>query len=184
MSALPEGELPLEASFRTSARPRCAGRDAGSRDAQAGSEGGSSAAGKGLWIKCDGCGEIVYKQDVEKNLEVCPKCDEHFPLPVRRRLELVLDPGSFAEHDIGLESTDPLQFSDSKRYRERIKASQKSANEGEAFISGIGRIAGRDVSIGAFHFGFMGGSMGSVVGEKVTRIFERGTDRRISRILV
>src|SRR5436853_593808 len=138
---------------------------------------------EGLWIKCDGCGEIVYKQDVEKNLEVCPKCDEHFPLPVRRRLELVLDPGSFAEHDIGLESTDPLQFSDSKRYRERIKASQKSANEGEASISGIGRIAGREVSIGAFHFGFLGGSMGSVVGEKVTRIFERATERRIPAIV-
>src|SRR5205807_720155 len=138
---------------------------------------------EGLWIKCDGCGEIIYKQDVEKNLEVCPKCDEHFPLPVRRRLELVLDPGSFAEHDIGLESTDPLQFSDSKRYRERIKASQKSANEGEAFISGIGRIAGREVSIGAFHFGFMGGSMGSVVGEKVTRVFERATDRRLPAII-
>jgi len=138
---------------------------------------------EGLWIKCDGCGEIIYKQDVEKNLEVCPKCDEHFPLPVRKRLELVLDAGSFAEHDIGLESTDPLQFSDSKRYRERIKASQKSANEGEAFISGIGRIAGREVSIGAFHFGFMGGSMGSVVGEKVTRVFERATDRRLPAII-
>src|SRR5438552_15361679 len=136
-----------------------------------------------LWTKCDGCGEVVCKQDVEKNLEVCPKCDEHFPLPVRRRLELVLDPGSFAEHDIGLESTDPLQFSDSKRYRERIKASQKSANEGEAFISGIGRIAGREISIGAFHFGFMGGSMGSVVGEKVTRVFERATDRRLPAII-
>jgi len=87
---------------------------------------------EGLWIKCDGCGEIIYKQDVEKNLEVCPKCDEHFPLPVRKRLELVLDPGTFVEHDIGLESTDPLQFSDSKKYKDRIKASQKSAAEGEA----------------------------------------------------
>ena len=138
---------------------------------------------EGLWIKCDGCGEIIYKQDVEKNLEVCPKCDEHFPLPVRKRLELVLDPGSFTEHDIGLESTDPLQFSDSKKYRDRIKASQKSAAEGEAFVSGIGRIAGREVSIGAFHFGFMGGSMGSVVGEKVTRVFERATERRLPAIV-
>src|SRR6476661_2636136 len=81
---------------------------------------------EGLWIKCDGCGEIIYKQDVEKNLEVCPKCDEHFPLPVRKRLELVLDPGTFTEHDVGLESTDPLQVTDSKKYRDRIKASQKS----------------------------------------------------------
>src|SRR6478735_7187990 len=66
---------------------------------------------EGLWIKCDGCGEIVYKAEVEKNLEVCPKCDEHFPLPVRKRLDLVLDAGSFVELDLGLESTDPLQFS-------------------------------------------------------------------------
>ena len=138
---------------------------------------------EGLWIKCDGCGEIVYKADVEKNLEVCPKCDEHFPLPVRRRLDLVLDPGSFVEHDKGLESTDPLQFSDSRKYKDRIRAAAKGAGETEAFVSGLGRLAGREVSIGAFHFGFMGGSMGSVVGEKVTRIFERATERRIPAII-
>src|SRR5438270_12118474 len=83
---------------------------------------------EGLWIKCDGCGEIVYKQDVGKNLEVYPKCDEHFPLPVRKRLELVLDPDSFARHDMGLESTGPLQFSDSARQRARISACQKTSN--------------------------------------------------------
>src|SRR3954453_11522780 len=138
---------------------------------------------EGLWIKCDGCGEIVYKQEVEKNLEVCPKCDEHFPLPVRKRLELVLDPGGFVEHDLGLESTDPLQFSDSKKYKDRIKATSRTSSETEAFVSGIGKLAGREVSIGAFHFGFMGGSMGSVVGEKVTRIFERATDRRVPAIV-
>src|SRR5690348_15356071 len=92
---------------------------------------------EGLWIKCHVCGEIIYKQDVEKNLEVGAKCDEDFPPPVRKRLELVLDPEAFDEHDVGLESTDPLQFSDSKKYRDRIKASQKSAAEGEALVSGI-----------------------------------------------
>ena len=138
---------------------------------------------EGLWIKCDGCGEIVYKQEVERNLEVCPKCGEHFPLPVRRRLDLVLDPGSFVEYDRGLESTDPLGFSDAKKYKERLKASAKTAGEEEAFVSGIGRLAGREVSIGAFHFAFLGGSMGSVVGEKVTRIFERATERRIPAIV-
>jgi acetyl-CoA carboxylase carboxyl transferase subunit beta len=138
---------------------------------------------EGLWIKCDGCGEIIYKADVEKNLEVCPKCDEHFPLPVRKRLDLVLDPGTFDECDIGLESTDPLQWTDTKRYRDRIKASARTATESEAFVSGLGRLAGREVSIGAFHFGFMGGSMGSVVGEKVTRIFERATERKIPAII-
>src|SRR5712692_5324775 len=147
---------------------------------------------EGLWIKCDQCGEIIYKQEVERNLEVCPKCGEHFELPVRRRLDLVLDPGSFdlvldpgsfVEHDRGLESTDPLQFTDSKKYRERIRAAARGAGETEAVVSGSGRLAGREVSIGAFHFGFMGGSMGSVVGEKVTRIFERATDRRIPAII-
>ncbi len=138
---------------------------------------------EGLWIKCDGCGEIVYKAEVEKNLEVCPKCDEHFPLPVRRRLDLVLDPGSFVEHDMGLESTDPLQFSDSKKYKDRIKATSRTSSETEAFVSGLGRLAGREVSIGAFHFGFMGGSMGSVVGEKVTRVFERATEKKIPAII-
>jgi acetyl-CoA carboxylase carboxyl transferase subunit beta len=138
---------------------------------------------EGMWIKCDGCGEIVYKQDVEKNQEVCPKCDEHFPLPVRRRLELVLDQGSFVEHDLGLETTDPLQFSDSKKYKDRVRSSARHGEASEAFVSGIGRIAGREVSVGAFHFGFMGGSMGSVVGEKVTRVFERGADRKIPCIV-
>src|SRR5258707_10816534 len=138
---------------------------------------------EGLWIKCDGCGETIYKADVEKNLEVCPKCDEHFPLPVRKRLDLVLDPGKSDECDIGLESTDPIQWTDSKRYRDRIKASAKSSNETEAFVSGLGRIAGREVSMGAFHFGFMGGSMGSVVGEKVTRVFERATEKKIPAII-
>ena len=105
---------------------------------------------EGLWIKCDECGEIIYKQEVERNLEVCPKCGEHFELPVRRRLDLVLDPGSFVEHDLGLESTDPLQFSDSRKYKDRIRAAAKGAGETEAFVSGLGRLAGREVSIGAF----------------------------------
>src|SRR3954468_17718089 len=138
---------------------------------------------EGLWIKCDGSGEIVYKAEVEKNLEVCPKCDEHFPLPVRKRLELVLDPESFVEHDLGLVSTDPLQFSDSKKYKDRIKATSRTSSETEAFVSGIGKLAGREVSVGAFHFVFMGGSMGSVVGEKVTRVFERATERKTPAII-
>jgi acetyl-CoA carboxylase carboxyl transferase subunit beta len=138
---------------------------------------------EGLWVKCEGCGEIVFKQDIEKNDETCPRCEHHYPLPVRRRLSLVLDPNSFQEHDLGLETTDPLQFTDAKKYKDRIKASARSAGESEAFISGLGRIAGREVSIGAFHFGFMGGSMGSVVGEKVTRVFERAAEREIPAVV-
>jgi acetyl-CoA carboxylase carboxyl transferase subunit beta len=138
---------------------------------------------EGLWLKCDGCGEIVFKGDVEKNLEVCPKCDHHFALPVRRRLELVLDTGTFTELDRGLESTDPLQFTDNKKYKDRLKAFARSGGEQEAFLSGVGRIAGHEVSIGCFNFGFLGGSMGSVVGEKVTRVFERAAELRVPAIV-
>src|SRR5438477_10262985 len=105
---------------------------------------------EGLWIKCDECGEIVYKQEVERNLEVCPRCGEHFELPVRRRLDLVLDPGTFVEHDRGLESTDPLQFTDSMRYKERIREAAKDGGENAAFVSGSARLAGCQVSFGSF----------------------------------
>ena len=138
---------------------------------------------EGLWIKCEGCEQVVYKLEVEKNLECCPKCQHHFPLPVRRRLDLVLDEGSFVEHDRELETTDPLQFADSKKYKDRVRASARSSGEPEAMVSGMGRLAGRELSVGCFHFGFLGGSMGSVVGEKVTRVFERATDRRVPAVV-
>jgi acetyl-CoA carboxylase carboxyl transferase subunit beta len=138
---------------------------------------------EGLWVKCDGCGEIVFKGDVEKNLEVCPKCDHHFPMSARRRLEIILDAGSFRELDRGLESTDPLGFSDSKKYKDRLKASARNAGEEESFLSGVGRIAGREVSVGCFEFGFLGGSMGSVAGEKVTRVFERATELKLPAVV-
>ena len=132
---------------------------------------------EGLWVKCEGCGEIVYRQDFDKALGVCPACGAHASLPARKRIELVVDPDSFEEFDRGLTSRDPLGFTDSKRYRDRIRASAKSTGERDAFVAGLGRIHGHLVSLGAFHFDFMGGSMGSVVGEKVTRVFERATDR-------
>jgi len=131
----------------------------------------------GLWSKCDGCSEIVYTQDLEKNWNVCPVCGHHGALPARRRLELVLDDGSFEEFDALLTSTDPLQFTDSRRYRDRIRSAVKAGGDRDAFISGLGLVEGQLVSLGVFNFGFMGGSMGSVVGEKVTRVFERAIDR-------
>ena len=138
---------------------------------------------EGLWIKCDGCEQTVYRQEVEKNLECCPKCGHHFPMQVRQRLDLVLDPGTFEEMDLGLESSDPLNFTDSKKYKDRLRVSGRTSGEPEAFLSGLGRLAGREISVGCFHFGFLGGSMGSVVGEKVTRVFERATERRIPAIV-
>jgi acetyl-CoA carboxylase carboxyl transferase subunit beta len=132
---------------------------------------------QGLWAKCEACGEIIYRQEIEKNLNVCPNCGHHMPFSARTRLQAVLDadPG-FEEFDKGLEPQDPLGFSDSKKYRDRLKSTRKLVGESDAFISGVGRIEGKQVSVGCFLFEFMGGSMGSVVGEKVTRVFERAVD--------
>lgn len=131
----------------------------------------------GLWCKCEGCGDILYKPDYEKAWNVC-HCGHHGTLPARRYLDLVLDEGSFEEHDQSLAPLDPLDFTDSKKYRDRARDSAKKLGEKDAFIAGMGRIEGRLVSIGTFNFAFMGGSMGSVVGEKVTRTFERAIENR------
>jgi acetyl-CoA carboxylase carboxyl transferase subunit beta len=138
---------------------------------------------EGLWAKCDDCGEILYRQEFEKNWNVCLVCGHHAVLPARRRLELILDEGSFEEMDRGLAPRDPLQFTDSKKYRDRAKSTYKAIGERDAFISGVGRIDGQTVSVGTFNFAFMGGSMGSVVGEKVTRVFERAIDRNCAAIV-
>jgi len=128
---------------------------------------------QGLWAKCEECDEIIYRQEIEKNLNVCPACGHHMAWPARSRLKELLDPGSFEEMDQALEPQDPLGFSDSKRYKDRLRSTRKSLGETDAFVSGLGRIEGKQVSVGCFVFEFMGGSMGSVVGEKVTRVFER-----------
>jgi acetyl-CoA carboxylase carboxyl transferase subunit beta len=143
----------------------------------------TAVEGEGLWNKCDGCGEIVYRQDWERNWNVCPSCGHHDPLPVKRRLEMVLDPGSFQELDADLAPQDPLGFSDQKRYRDRLKSTYKKTSLRDAFVSGVGAIDGRPVSLGSFAFEFMGGSMGSVVGEKVARVIDRAFERRIACIV-
>ena len=127
---------------------------------------------QGLWAKCESCDEIIYRQELEKNLNVCPHCDHHLPWTARARLTALLDPDSFEEFDKELEPQDPLGFKDTKAYKDRLKSTRKSLGENDAFISGVGRIDGHQVSVGCFVFEFMGGSMGSVVGEKVTRVFE------------
>jgi acetyl-CoA carboxylase carboxyl transferase subunit beta len=114
---------------------------------------------------------------------VCPKCEFHFAVPTRERVALTLDEDSFTEHDPHVESLDPLGFRDSKRYRDRIKSTTKSSGFTDAFIEGVGRIEGREVSVGFFAFEFMGGSMGSVVGEKVTRMLERAHEKRIPAVI-
>jgi acetyl-CoA carboxylase carboxyl transferase subunit beta len=137
----------------------------------------------GVFTKCPGCRAALLTADLEKNDNVCPQCEHHFPLPTARRLELVLDPGSFVEADASIESVDPLGFTDSKRYSERLRGAKRTAGAGDAVRAGAGRIEGQPVEVGAFVFEFMGGSMGSVVGEKVTRVFERALERRTPAIV-
>ena len=140
--------------------------------------GGSKAMSRmeGLWLKCEGCEEIVYREEVERNLNVCPLCGYHMPWPIRARFAHLFDPGTLVFADKDLLPMDPLGFSDTKKYRDRLKSSRRSTQEPEAFVSGVGKIDGRTVSVGGFVFEFMGGSMGSVVGEKVARVFERACD--------
>jgi acetyl-CoA carboxylase carboxyl transferase subunit beta len=133
-------------------------------------EGGSKRnVPEGLWTKCRSCAAVLYRPELERNLSVCPKCNSHMPLKARTRLELFLDPGENREIAASLEPTDPLKFRDSKKYRDRIIAAQKKTGEKDALIALAGKLGGRDTVACAFEFAFMGGSMGSVVGEKFAR---------------
>jgi acetyl-CoA carboxylase carboxyl transferase subunit beta len=136
-----------------------------------------------LWIKCSSCNEMIYRRVIERNFQVCPKCNYHFQIPARRRLECVADPGTFVEYDEDLVSGDPLEFKDTKRYPHRIKESQESTGQKDAVICGEGKIEGQPVMIGIFEFNFMGGSLGSVVGEKITRLIERAIEKKAGVVI-
>ena len=140
--------------------------------------------GKGVFRRCDECSETLLAEEFTANLEVCPACGFHYRMSGEAWAELVLDPGSFTECDAGLRSLDPLGFRDSKRYPERLAASIKKTGVNDAIMIGDGAIDGHSVQFGAFLFRFMGGSMGSVVGEKITRMFERATEHRQAVVLL
>ncbi len=131
---------------------------------------------KGLWSKCESCGEITYTDELIQNLRVCPVCDHHATMPTAERIAAMCDPDTWREHDTELRSGDPLGFFDSAHYKDRIVKAERTSGSTEAFRSGVGDIDGVPSSIGFFAFEFMGGSMGSVVGEKVTRVFERALE--------
>lgn len=131
---------------------------------------------EGVWTKCKNCHEIVYAKEVKRNLDVCPKCDYHFRIGARERIDLIIDSGTFVEMDAKMQSVDFLDFKDSKRYKDRIKAAVKKAGDGDAVICGEGHLDGLPVVVAVFDFSFMGGSMGSVVGEKITRAIEKGLE--------
>jgi acetyl-CoA carboxylase carboxyl transferase subunit beta len=131
---------------------------------------------EGLWEKCDGCGEVLYRQELEDNLEVCPKCAFHRPIRARARLAAFLDPDTGREIGAQLGPTDVLKFKDQKKYADRIKSSQKATGERDALIVMEGALRQRPIVAAAFDFAFMGGSMGSVVGERFARGAERARD--------
>lgn len=131
---------------------------------------------KGLWSKCESCGEITYTDELIENLRVCPVCGHHAPMPTAERIRSIIDDGTFEEHDTQLRSGDPLGFVDSKPYPQRIAKAIGGSGMSEAFVSGTGDLDGVPVSAGFFAFEFMGGSMGSVVGEKVTCVLERALE--------
>lgn len=137
----------------------------------------------GLWEKCAKCGEVIFRKNFEANLYVCPKCGHHFPCPPEERLRRFCDPKTFEEHDVELKSIDPLTFKDSKNYKDRLKAAYEKTGRYDAFVSGSALLKGQPIQIGAFDFGFIGGSMGSVVGEKITRLFQRAIDKETPAIV-
>jgi acetyl-CoA carboxylase carboxyl transferase subunit beta len=133
---------------------------------------------EGLWEKCDGCGAVLYRQELEENLEVCPKCAFHMPIRARARLKAFLDDGIGTEIGAELGPTDILKFKDQKKYVDRIKAAQKATGERDALVVLEGHLRERSIVAAAFDFPFMGGSMGSVVGERFSRGVERACDIR------
>ncbi|MFQ5695751.1 MAG: carboxyl transferase domain-containing protein, partial [Terriglobia bacterium] len=139
---------------------------------------------EGMWIKCDGCRQIVWKKDLQANLNVCPRCQHHYRIGARRRLELLFDAAAFTEHDAGLASTDPLKFVDTRSYDERLRTAKKKTGLQDAILFGDGKLSGRPVQIGAMEFSFIGGSMGAVVGEKVTRAVERSLAQRLPLVII
>jgi len=138
---------------------------------------------EGLWIKCDNCRAIVWKKDLESNWQVCPKCQFHFKLDAMKRLELLLD-GAWTEHDAHLASTDPLKFVDTRPYSERLREAQQRLGMADAIVTAEGQLNGRRVICCSMEFRFIGGSMGAVVGEKVTRAIELAMEKKMPLVIV
>ncbi|MBV2089591.1 MAG: acetyl-CoA carboxylase, carboxyltransferase subunit beta [Candidatus Thiodiazotropha sp. (ex Ctena orbiculata)] len=135
------------------------------------------AVPEGLWAKCPGCSAILYRAEMERNLDVCPKCHYHNRISARRRIETFLDPEPQEEIGANLESMDPLKFKDSKKYKERLTQAQKGSGEKDALVAMRGQLKGMDIIVASFEFSFMGGSMGSVVGERFVRAVNMALER-------
>jgi acetyl-CoA carboxylase carboxyl transferase subunit beta len=138
---------------------------------------------EGVWVKCPDCGQALYKKDLDGNLQVCPKCAHHFRLGAADRLAMLFD-GPWTEHDRDLASTDPLSFIDTKPYSQRLRTAQQSSGLKDAIICGTGTLDGIETEVAAMEYSFIGGSMGVVVGEKITRAIERGLHHRRPVVVV
>jgi acetyl-CoA carboxylase carboxyl transferase subunit beta len=138
----------------------------------------------GLWEKCPGCGEIIYTKELNKNLQICPRCSFHFTLSRQDRIRLLADEGSFVEWDEGMTSADPLGFTGKASYVAKLESNRKKTGCKEAVTCGAAKLEGRDIGLGVMDFKFLGASMGSVVGEKITRLIERCTAEKRPCIIV
>jgi acetyl-CoA carboxylase carboxyl transferase subunit beta len=139
---------------------------------------------EGLWVKCDKCRQIIWKKDLEENMNVCPKCEKHFRIDARARLAQLLDDNQYETFDGNISSTDPLKFVDLKPYSSRLKQAQKDTGLKDAVINAHGKLLGRPVIASVMEYAFIGGSMGAVVGEAITRAIERAADSNTPLIIV
>jgi len=139
---------------------------------------------EGLWVKCENCRQIIWKKDLEENLNVCPKCEKHFRIDARKRLALLLDENQYKTFDGNLSSTDPLKFVDLKHYSSRLRQAQHDTGLKDAVINAQGKLLGRPVVVSAMEYAFIGGSMGAVVGEMITRGVERAMESKTPLIIV
>lgn len=139
---------------------------------------------EGLWVKCEGCRQIVWKGALDENLFCCPKCGHHFKVGARERLAMLFDGGHYREHDAGLASSDPLKFRDRKAYRDRLRQAEAETGLKDAVLTGEGRLEDRPLIISAMEFRFIGGSMGAAVGEKITRAIDRAITHRLPLVVV
>src|SRR5689334_10525766 len=139
---------------------------------------------EGLWVKCENCRQVIWKKDLEENMNVCPKCDKHFRIDARTRLAQLLDDNTYEVFDSNLASTDPLKFVDLKSYSSRLTQAQSDTGLKDAIVNARGKLNGRPVIVSAMEYSFIGGSMGAVVGEAITRAIEHATDSRAPLIII
>jgi acetyl-CoA carboxylase carboxyl transferase subunit beta len=164
-----EGENPVAVSGQAPEN----GSDAGERNVRT----------EGLWVKCPGCRQPIYRADLDTNLNVCPKCQFHFKIGARQRIELLLEPG-FDVVDVGMRSTDPLNFTDIKSYKQRLRKAQELTGLDDAILNAIGMLGSHEVVLSAMEYSFIGGSMGAVVGETIARAVDRARESQKPLIIV